>query len=245
MRDALLDLLLGATCVACGIPGRLLCPGCADALPTGPRDVRPVRPDPAPPGLAPAFAAAEYADPLRRMILRHKEERAFSLATPLGRILAAVLRLVIALLPPGTATLLVPVPSRPGTVRARGHDPTGRIVGNAAGVLLREGHRVRVAPILRQRRPVDDQAGLDAAGRAANLRDAIAVRPGALRRLSRSTRDPVVAVVCDDVLTTGATAREAQRALTDVGLPVAAIAVVAATRRRHPTEAPRPANLPT
>ena len=39
-------------------------------------------------------------------------------------------------------------------------------------------------------------------------------------------------VICDDVVTTGATLREAQRALEAVGLEVTAVAAVAATRRR-------------
>ncbi|MFC6340712.1 phosphoribosyltransferase family protein, partial [Nocardioides hankookensis] len=46
--------------------------------------------------------------------------------------------------------------------------------------------------------------------------------------------------VCDDVVTTGVTLREAQRALEAVGLEVAAAAAVAATRRRIPTGGPSP-----
>ncbi|MBO9523856.1 MAG: ComF family protein [Nocardioidaceae bacterium] len=233
MRDALLDLFLGASCVGCGLPGRTLCPRCSHDLPTRPQHVRAVMPSPSPPGLAPALTAAEYADPLRRMILRHKEERAFGLAAPLGRVLAAAVRVVLEPLPPGVVALLVPVPSRPAVVRERGHDPTARIVRAATRLLRHEGHPVAMSRLLRQRRRLADQAGLDAEDRAANLRDALAVRPEVLRRLARS-RVPVVAVVCDDVITTGATAREAQRALSDSGVPVGAIAVVAATRLRRP-----------
>jgi predicted amidophosphoribosyltransferase len=102
----------------------------------------------------------------------------------------------------------------------------------AARLLRASGADLVVSTVLRQRDVVADQAGLSAGERAANLAERMAVRTGRLRALAR-IGVPVTAVVCDDVLTTGSTAREAQRALEDVGLPVAAICCVAATRRRH------------
>ncbi|MGO4255860.1 ComF family protein [Marmoricola sp. RAF53] len=228
MRDAWLDLVLGGSCLSCARPGRALCPACAAALPTG---AGPVRPDPCPPGLAPAYAAGPYADPLRRLLLAHKERGLHALAGPLGRVLGVAVGAALARTPPDAPVLLVPVPSRPSVVRARGHDPLARLTRAAAGHLA--GHRagsVRAVRLLRQRHRVRDQAGLDAGARAENLGGAFAARPGSLRRLAGSG-EPVVAVVCDDVLTTGSTSREAQRALAAVGIPVAGIAVVAATRR--------------
>jgi predicted amidophosphoribosyltransferase len=121
--------------------------------------------------------------------------------------------------------VLVPVPSRPSTVRARGHDPTGALVA-AAGRLT----GAPAVPLLRTRPGLRDQAGLDAGERSANLAGSLHCPSAALRRLARRCPRARI-VVCDDVITTGATAREAQRALESVGLEVAAVAAVAATRR--------------
>ena len=79
--DAWLDLVHGGGCVGCAAPGRSLCRGCAGALPASGRSVRPT---PCPPGLAACFAAGEYDDLLRAMVLAHKEHGAFALAAPLG-----------------------------------------------------------------------------------------------------------------------------------------------------------------
>jgi predicted amidophosphoribosyltransferase len=224
--DGWYDLALGRACVWCSRPGRLVCTRCRADLPTGAQHVRP---DPCPDGLVPAFAATEYADPVRRMILLHKERGLYPLARPLGAILAGPVR---AALVPGVRTLLVPVPSRPAVVRARGHDAILRTVRVAAGLLRAEGADVAVQPLLHQRDLVADQAGLNSAQRAANLAERMAVRPSRLSGLAR-TGVPLAALVCDDVITTGSTAREAQRALTDAGVPVSAICCVAATRRRR------------
>jgi predicted amidophosphoribosyltransferase len=123
--------------------------------------------------------------------------------------------------------LLVPVPSRPGVVRARGHDPLLTLVRVAA----RRVPGTTVASLLRSRGNVRDQAGLTADERARNLAGSLWCPTRLLRRWTGS---PARVVVCDDVLTTGATAREAQRALTASGLLVEGVATVAATRRRWP-----------
>jgi predicted amidophosphoribosyltransferase len=223
--DAWLDLVHGAVCVGCAIPGRSLCLQCRRTLPA--RGV-PVRPTPSPDGLAACFAAGEYAGLLRAMVLAHKEHGTFALAAPLGAALAAA---VLPALDQAAATLLVPVPSRAPVVRSRGHDPVLRMSRAAARLLRRGGAAVRVDQLLEQRLPVHDQAGLGSGARAANLAGTMGVRPPARAALARSGR-AVSLVVCDDVLTTGATAREAQRALEDSGLRVRAVATVAATRKR-------------
>jgi hypothetical protein len=104
--------------------------------------------------------------------------------------------------------LLVPVPSARRVVGARGHDPARRIALAAAGELRRGGVAARVVGVLRQRRAVADQAGLDSRERLENLAGALAVVPGGGGLLLGG---PVVLV--DDLMTTGASLTEAARAV--------------------------------
>jgi predicted amidophosphoribosyltransferase len=172
------------------------------------------------------MAAGEYAGPLKALINAHKEHQALALAGPLGEVLAAVVRDLLVEVGTGAdRVLLVPVPSRSEAVRRRGHDPMLRTARAASARMRRTGSDVAVARLLVPAVRLADQAGLSAGERAANL-------AGALRcRVRRGSG--VRVVVVDDVVTTGATAREAQRALEAAGFRVAGVAAVAATRRRH------------
>ncbi len=209
----LTDLVLPAECGGCGRPRTALCPECCAALDgAAPRRVRPV---PEPPGLPAVHAAARYADAVRAVLLAHKERGALGLAGPLGSALAgavwAGVREVRETGDEGAAwgrVLLVPVPSARRAVRARGHDPARRIALAAAGELRRTGMPARVVAVLRQRRGVADQSGLNSRQRMDNLAGALTVVPGGGRLLSEG-----LVVLVDDLMTTGATLAEAARAV--------------------------------
>ncbi|MEU3449624.1 hypothetical protein AB0H29_20775 [Streptomyces thermolilacinus] len=83
----------------------------------------------------------------------------------------------------------------------------------AARELRRGGAAVRVAPVLRQRRAVADQAGLDARQRQENMAGALEVLPGGARLLEGGR-----VVLVDDLMTTGASLAEAARALYAAGV---------------------------
>jgi predicted amidophosphoribosyltransferase len=214
LGDAFVDLFVGGRCAGCGTPGRSVCPTCASAL------VAPARsrwPDPVPAGLAPPWSVAEYAGVVRELLNAHKEHRRYALAGALGTALgAAVMSAVRAVASRDEAAppvLLVPLPSQPAVVRRRGRP-------RAPGV------PTQVLACLRPTRRVRDQAGLDAGQRLANLAGALRVPPRHVRTLGQR-----LVVVTDDIVTTGATATEACRALRAEGALVVGVATVAATSR--------------
>lgn len=229
LADGFVDLVLGSACVVCARPGRPLCADCRARLPA---EAAVRWPTPTPHGLVPPYAMGAYDGALRAMVLAHKERRVLALARPLGDLLGGAVRAALqdARCGAGAPVVLVPVPSRPAAVRQRGHDPTFTMTRAAAGRLVAESRTVAALRVLRLRPGVVDQAGLDTRGRAANLAGSMAAPSAVVRRLGERFPHAHV-VLCDDVLTTGATLREAQRALEAAGVPVLASAAVAATRR--------------
>jgi predicted amidophosphoribosyltransferase len=238
VKAASADLLLGTTCVGCERAGLSLCARCERTLAGLPFLARP---DPCPPGLPPVWAVTAYDGVARAAVIAHKDDGRLPLAKPLGRALAvSVLGLLASANGPRDSgarlvepVLLVPVPSARAAVRSRGHDPLVRISRGAVRALRRAGVQARVARVLRATRSVADQSALGAAARATNLAGAFAAGGRATDRRPRSTW-----VVVDDVITTGATAVEAARALRAVRLDVLGVAVIAATRRRERPPAP-------
>lgn len=237
---ALLGAVLPVRCAGCARPDVRLCRPCARSLrvPSGPPDRLLVHPRAA--GCPPTAAGATYAGPVREVLAAWKERGRHDLLRPLAAALAEAVLAALAALPaavlagsvpgplPGPVlgpVLLVPVPSARRAVRRRGEDVVAALARAAAARLRARGLDVVAAPVLRLRRRVRDQAGLDAAARSANLAGACGVRRGA-RVAGR------LCVVVDDVVTTGASVAEAARALSAAGGRALAAAAVAATPRR-------------
>jgi predicted amidophosphoribosyltransferase len=176
---------------------------------------------------------------VRELVLAYKERGRRGLAVPLGRLLADV---VASGLPAGTPVALVPVPATAAAIRARYGDHMLVLARRCAVELRRRGRAAAVASPLRAR-PRPDSAHLDRFQRAEHARHAFAPRwaAGSPRvRSLRAAAEEGVVVVLDDVLTTGSTAAAVAGQLWALGVPVAFVATVAASRLRGPSGLPVP-----
>jgi predicted amidophosphoribosyltransferase len=228
---AALDALLPCACAACGsgVPGTLvLCARCEPLVPAIAADACPIcQLHPTGTGmcadatpLAAAVAAVWLEAPVSDWI------HAFKYPLPGLRGLApgpiAVVELLAARAarraPGPPPDLVVPVPLHPRRLRARGFNPALYV---ARAVARQVGARVAATALARVR-DTPSQTGLTASARRRNVAGALRAR----------RRVPKVVWIADDVITTGATLREAARALRRAG----AESVVAVCAARTPRE---------
>ncbi|WP_349899439.1 ribosome hibernation-promoting factor, HPF/YfiA family [Parafrigoribacterium soli] len=208
-RDPVLDalaVLLPVECAGCGAPDRALCPACRTAL--SPRVTRRELRD----GTV-VFAALGYDGVVRQSILALKRngrtDVARALAVPLAAAVAAALRDTT-----HQAVELAPVAPARAAFRRRGYDPLALLLKRA---------RLRPSGPLRWVHDHAQQKSLDRAERESNLVGAMGAR-GAL--------DGRAFILVDDIVTTGATLREASRAITAAGGEVLCAVALANTASR-------------
>ncbi|MHA7242358.1 ComF family protein [Paeniglutamicibacter antarcticus] len=240
-------LLLPVDCVCCQRPDSTLCPTCSKAMRTAclhPQRVE-HRADALPVNqlgeALPVIAAGIYDHELAAVILAFKNHQMPALGKVLVPALArAVFTAVAELADPGRPVVLVPVPTRLRAKAKRGYFPLG--------VLLARMNRSRVLP---ERVLVEHLVRYRASGQFASAQKgrgkrARSVVRGTLdapdtRGLARMLSLEAQVLFIDDVLTTGATLAEAQRALADSGLLVCGAVVLAATPAPDPKQGVRSA----
>jgi ComF family protein len=158
------------------------------------------------------FAYADYVAPLRDIVLHFK----FKGITAPARLFASLLhdtfeKQLVAL----KADLLVPVPLHPSRERQRGYNQA-TLFASEIGRLLDLAVRGDLLVRVRKRKP---QANLKFDQRAENVRDVFECECGP------EVRRTVILV--DDVVTSGATVREAKRILEAAGCDVCAVVAIA------------------
>lgn len=216
----LTDLVLGRACLQCQIPGRPLCELCLEDarglgalvdLPVGLLDLR-------------VGHALPYRGLGSDLVLAYKERGNRALADALGVLLADAVSIVVTDIstagPRHWALIPIPGHRRP----ERGFAALDAIAAGARRELRRQGTAVTIQPLLElttRHRPMKQ---LDRRERWRSVTGSMSVRATQIR-----PHDMVGYIVIDDVVTTGATLKEADRALRAAGVLVHGFAAVALT----------------
>ncbi len=217
IADRLLRAVLPPRCLLCGAPGaadRDLCAGCAGDLtlntPCCPRCALPLE-TPAPlcgeclqrePPFTAAWAPFRYGHPLDLLETRFKFGRDLAAGRLLAELMIERARFDTPVLPDA----LVPVPLHRTRLRQRGYNQAlelARPIALALDITLR-------ADLLARTKATPAQTGLDANARRRNVRGAFT--------LAADAPLPAHVALLDDVMTTGATLREATQVLIRAGV---------------------------
>lgn len=256
------EVLMPRTCPCCAVPvaygaGSPLCESCLPQLHSALARVERVQVlQPLDGAVVPEVrAASRYEGMMPRALLALKNAGRTDLLSLLGEGLARsvyeLLRAHREGLQPESASsvpvevLLIPAPSSAQSVRRRGYAPANLLVQEAARQLnkrLSASVRVRAVDVIgyapRGRRgsgasiisdaisgAQNEQKSLGAVGRAERMH-------GALRVMEPALCAGRVSVICDDVVTTGATASEMVRVLQESGSRVLGVCAVAAVPKK-------------
>jgi predicted amidophosphoribosyltransferase len=219
VREAVLDawaVLAPTECAGCGAPDRALCASCrAELLAARPVRESLTRDDGSELGVWRAF---EYGGVARSILLAFKDGGRTDAAPALASVLGRVLRAALAEAPREAhgRVELAAIPSSRAAFRRRGyrHVPL---------LLRRAGYRDSGA--LRATRQTQDQSNLDTTSRYANRAESLTVTGPPGRRF---------VLIVDDIVTTGATVLEADRAFRAAGHVVVGVVALARTARRVP-----------
>lgn len=211
----MLDLVLPLGCGGCGAPSTRWCAVCARELATGPDAPRVVTPriDPG----VPVFALGRYAGARRQVIVAMKDRGRSDLVTPLAHVLALGVHRLLAWGLLDVPLTIVPAPTRSWAARRRGGDPVTRM----ATLATARHPDITVVRALRLKALARDSAGLNSSARERNVAGKV------LLTRRRVPVDGEILLV-DDIVTTGATARESVRILQAAGVRVAAVLAIAA-----------------
>lgn len=207
----MLDLVLPLECGGCGAPSTDWCDACAAALAVRPDEPHLVTPR-TDPGV-PVFSLGRYAGARRQAIVALKEHGRRDLTAPLSRALALGIHHLLGWGLLDLPCTVVPAPTRRSAARRRGGDPVTRIA--LAATAAHPG--LRAVAALRTRPFVRDSVGLTGNQRERNIAGRV--------RLVVPVRGEVLLV--DDIVTTGATARESVRTLGAAGARVTAVLTLA------------------
>ena len=210
----MLDLVLPLECGGCGAPSTRWCGTCAAELQVRPDEPHLVIPrvDPQ----VPVFALGRYAGARRQAIVAMKERGRPDLAAPLSQALAIGIHRLLSWGMVEVPLTIVPAPTRGSAARRRGGDPVTRMATAAVA-----GHPgLEVVRALRMKATVRDSVGLTSAARERNVAGRVLLRPARLP----SGHD---VLVVDDIVTTGATARESVRVLQTAGARVTGVLTIA------------------